>query len=570
MKTRNRFSRNALLPAFVALGALAGCTGQISQPGFGTGSPVGSSGTMGASASSGVAGTGSASSTGAGVATTGNAPPTDCTAKHAPVLHARLLTPSQYNNTVSDLVKVVGDLSKGFGGGVGAQLDDLSANAATGLAQQAVLSMAQWSPCMSPPVAAAACEQQIIDKVGSAVYRHPLSAAERMELQALFDAGVKEKDFATGVEWFLGGVFQSPDFLYQLSKPQAGEAAGQLVALPSYELASRLSYFIWDSTPDDALYAAASANDLADATRLQTQLNRMVKDARFQRGITGFYTSWLDLSGFHDVARDDPAFTTDVVSGLQTSLLMSATQLYQGTTAPNIAGLFSGATYYLNGALRTYFGLPGGTGTAFTAADMTSDQRRGILTHPGLMALLARPNQSNPISRGLFIRTSVLCQMVPPPPQGIVIPPLPPVTPGMSTRDRLEQHVTNPVCSGCHSVFDPPGYAFENFDQVGRHRTVDSGKPTDTSGTMTNAGDLTGPFANGAELLGKIAQSQDVKGCFAQKYFEFAVSRLIANEDVCSVDALKKDFAPSGDLLALVVSIANTDSFRFRLSEGGP
>ncbi|HEV3194468.1 MAG TPA: DUF1592 domain-containing protein, partial [Polyangiaceae bacterium] len=369
MRTRIRFSRSALLPASVTLMLLlAGCTGQVGgPPGFGSGSPGSSSGAG--------PGMGSASSTGAGVATTGNAPPTDCTAKHAPVLHARLLTPSQYNNTVSDLVNVTGDLSKGFGGGVGAQLDDLSveqrANAATGLAQQAVLSMAQWSPCMSPPVAAATCEQQIIDKVGSAVYRHPLSASERMELQTLFDAGVKEKDFATGVEWFLGGIFQSPDFLYQLSRPQAGEQAGQLVAIPSYELASRLSYFIWDSTPDDALYAAAAANDLADATRLQTQLNRMVKDARFQRGITGFYTSWLDLSGFHDVARDDPAFTTDVVNGLQTSLLMSATQLYQGTTPPNIAGLFSGATYYLNGTLRTYFGLPGGTGTAFTAADMT-------------------------------------------------------------------------------------------------------------------------------------------------------------------------------------------------------
>src|SRR5260370_29740731 len=101
----------------------------------------------------------------------------------------------------------------------------------------------------------------------------------------------------------------------------------------------------------------------------------------------------------------------------------------------------------------------------------------------------------------------------------------------MSTRDRLEQHVTNPVCSGCHSIFDPPGYAFENFDQVGRHRTVDSGKPTDTSRTMTNARDLTGPCANGAELLGKIAQRQDVNGCLAQNNFYCPASRLIANAD---------------------------------------
>jgi hypothetical protein len=126
------------------------------------------------------------------------------------------------------------------------------------------------------------------------------------------------------------------------------------------------------------------------------------------------------------------------------------------------------------------------------------------------------------------------------------------------------------LCASCHNLIDPPGFALENFDQVGRHRTADSGKPTDTSGTMSSAGDLNGDFATGTDLLSRIAQSQDVKGCFAQKYFEYAVSRLVANEDACSVDGLKKSFLPSGDLLALVVSIANTDSFRFRLSEGAP
>jgi hypothetical protein len=112
------------------------------------------------------------------------------------------------------------------------------------------------------------------------------------------------------------------------------------------------------------------------------------------------------------------------------------------------------------------------------------------------------------------------------------------------------------------------GFALENFDQVGRHRSVESGKPTDTSGILSSAGDVTGAFANGAELLARIAQSQDVKACFAQKYFEYAMSRVVANEDACSVDGLKHGFVPSGNLVRLVVSIANTDSFRFRLSEG--
>ncbi|MEP7048953.1 MAG: DUF1588 domain-containing protein [Pseudomonadota bacterium] len=563
MNARNHFVRIALSPAVAALLCLAACQGQVGGSGPGAAPPGGSTGGVGATGGgASTAGSTSIIGTGGGTATV------DCAAPHAPALHARLLTPSQYDNTVTDLVKVGGDPSKDFGGGAATQLDDLGvelrANAAASIAHQAALSLSQWSACAATD---ATCEQQIIDKIGPEAYRHPLAAAERQELQTLFDAGVKEKDFATGVEWFLTGVLQSPDFLYQLSKLQAGEQAGQLVAIPPYELASRLSYFIWDSTPDDALYAAASTNDLSDAGKLGTQMDRMLKDSRFLRGITGFYSSYLRLGSFREVARDDAGFSTDIVAALRTSLLMSATQLYQGSTPANVAGLFSGSTYYLNGALRSFYGLAG-TDTAFTPADMASEERHGILTHPALMALLARPDQSNPISRGLFVRRTILCQDLPPPPTNVVIPPLPPVAAGLSTRERLDQHTKAPLCASCHTLIDPPGFALENFDQVGRHRSVDSGISTDTSGTMTTAGDLNGDFAKGSDLLTRIAQSQDVKGCFAQKYFEYAVSRVAAADDACSVDRLKKSFVPSGDLLALVASIANTDSFRFRKSEG--
>jgi hypothetical protein len=149
------------------------------------------------------------------------------------------------------------------------------------------------------------------------------------------------------------------------------------------------------------------------------------------------------------------------------------------------------------------------------------------------------------------------------------IPDLPPLSPTLSTRDRLDQHAKEPLCASCHNLIDPPGYALENFDQVGRHRAADGGKPVDTSGTMTQGGDLTGPFASGAELLGKLAQSQDVRGCFAQRYFEYASSHAIAAQDQCSIDPLKKAFIPSGDLRELVAAITASDSFRMRLSEGG-
>ena len=249
---------------------------------------------------------------------------------------------------------------------------------------------------------------------------------------------------------------------------------------------------------------------------------------------------------------------------------MSATELYKGGGAANIAALFTGHSYYLNGPLRKFYRLPGNTtDTTFTATDMPGEDRVGIVTHPAMTAMLARPNESNPISRGLYLRRTLICQDLPPPPAGVDIPPLPPVSPTLSTRDRLDQHAKNAVCASCHNIIDPPGYALENFDQVGRHRTVDAGKPVDTSGIMNAAGDLTGPFATGAELLARLAQSHDVRGCFAQKYFEYAASHVIAPQDQCSIDPLKKAFIPSGDLRELVAAIAASDSFRLRLSEGG-
>lgn len=484
---------------------------------------------------------------------------------------ARLLTPSQYNNTLLDLLKVSGDLAKEFGGAVDGHLDDLSverrANAAALAARQAATGLAQWSPCTPPAVEAAACQAQIIDRIGTRAYRRPLTAAEKTELGALFDAGVKEKDFATGVEWFLTGLLQSPDFLYQVARPQASEVAGQVRPLAAHELASRLAYFIWDSPPDDALFEAATQNALSDPAMLATTVDRLLQDPRARRGLAGFYGSWLRLAAFNEAARDDAAFTTEVVAALRTSLLMSATELYSGSS-PNITGLFSGQSYYLNGALKRFYGKGGAAADPFAMTELPGEDRYGVLTHPALMALLARPAESNPISRGLFVRHVLFCQEIPPPPSTIVIPQLAPIAPNLSTRDRLAQHTKEALCATCHSLIDPPGFALEGFDQVGRFRAMEGGKPVDTSGMMADAGDLEGRFAKGADFLGRLRDSRLIRECFAQQYFEYAASRHGAPEDACTLDGLKSRFVPSGDLRGLVSAIALSDGFRFRKSEG--
>jgi len=566
---------------------LTGCVGRVSVDG--NGKSRGGAGGAQASATGSAAGASTATGAGAGAAapstgmvtagtpagsgaTTGATPSLDCAAPHAAAVQLQLLSGTQYDNTVLDLFQVSGDPAKDFGDKVFEQLDDTRveqrANAAADVAHQAAANLSKWSPCVPPTTGdATACEQQIIDKVGASAFRHPLASDERAAMKALFDAGIKEMSFGTGVEWFLTGVLQSPDFMYEIVKPSVGEVAGQVRPLSPYEYASRLSYFIWDSPPDDQLFAAAAADELSDPTKRQVHLKRMLQDPRFSRGVERFYSTWLDAGAFSEVARDAAGFTGDVVTALSTSLLMSATQLYSAD-APNFSSLFSGETYYLNDVLRTFYGVPG-TGTAFTPVTLSGQGRHGIVTHPALMALLARPKESFPIARGLFVLRTLLCMDVPPPPASLTIPQLPPIQDGLSTRGRLEAHVSDPACSTCHRVFDPPGFALEDFDEVGKYRTIDHGAAVDTSGTIALNSDLDGAFAKGDDFLARMTNSVSARSCFSQQVLEFALSRQAADPaDACSVQALAKTFAPSGDLKQLVVSVVGSDAFRLRLAEG--
>jgi Protein of unknown function (DUF1588)/Protein of unknown function (DUF1592)/Protein of unknown function (DUF1595) len=568
-QTRVQCSAGAIWAACALAGAIAlmsGCGVGVSG-----GATDATAGAAGHSTAGGAPGGGASGGTSV-AGNAGTAVALDCTAPRAAAVPLQLLSADQYDYTVLDLLQVGGDPGKDFGDNVFEGLDDTRveqrANAAAAVAQQAVATLSKWSPCAPPATGdASACEGQIIDQVGANAFRHPLSTDERAQMKTLFDAGIKEKDFSTGVEWFLTGVLQSPDFMYQIVKPAVGESVGQTLPLAPYEYASRVSYFLWNSMPDSKLFAAAAADELSDPAKRQVHLARMIADARFTRGVQAFYSRWLNVGAFSEVARDAAGFTGDVVTALSTSLLMSATQLYSSPN-PNFSSLLSGDTYYLNDTLRTFYGIPG-SGTAFAPVEMTGQGRQGILTHPALMALLARPQESFPISRGLFMVRTLMCGDVPPPPVGLDIPELPPIQDGLTTRDRLTAHVSNALCNSCHHVFDPPGFALENFDEVGKYRTIDHGKAVDSSGTIAQGTDLDGDFANGGALLTKMASSTSIKSCFAQQYLKFALSRQgFLAEDACSAKAVGDTFAPSGDLKQLVVSVIGSDAFRLRLAEG--
>lgn len=559
-------SDTELLPPGALASGSSSAAATLTGAAAGTGAPSATTTTSG-TPSGGIEPVGSA--TGSAPAPVASTPePIDCDQPKASVVPLAPLTESQYNNSLADFFGISGDPAKGLG----ESFDDVSleqrAHVAEAVAAEAVSNLTRWAPCTPPANGDATnCELQLIDEVGAKLYRRPLSDVERSDMKKLFDAGVEEKDFATGVEWFLTGILQSPYFVYQVVRPDAAEVPGEVRPLTAYEYASRLAYFIWDGPPDDTLTAAAASGDLADPVKRAQQVARLMQDDRALRGIKQFYSSWLKLNSFREVSRDVENFDDDVVAALTESLLLSATELYKSST-PNIASLFTGDTYYFNDVLGSFYDVAV-TGSEFQPRSLAGQARRGILTHPALMALLSRPDESFPIGRGLYVLHNVVCKVIPALPPGFVPPQQPAQQEGVSTRKRLEVHTADPTCQVCHSMINAAGFVFENFDEVGRYRATDHGVAVDSSVVLALGMDVDGTYATGDEVIAKFADSSAVRECFAERYVDFALSHDVTDPaDACSIQAVSESFKTSGDLKKLVETVAASDSFRMRLAQG--
>jgi hypothetical protein len=434
-------------------------------------------------------------------------------------------------------------------------------NTAAAIADAAVTpaNLKSLVPCDGTGANASACADQFIDKFGARATRRPLSADAKADLRALFDAGNKAGGFTEGVKWVVDGLLQSPDVFYHLVLPAGTPKGGTVVALNDFEIADRLAYFLWNSGPDEGLFEAASRSSLRTADQIAAQVTRMKGDPRMARSRQDFYRNWLNLDIVSQLTRDDAAYTPDLAKSLTSSILAGIDAVYQGDGKSDT--LFSSPNLFVDPVLAKVYGLAAtGTGMSSVAA---GDQRRGLLTHPALMAAIAEHDTSDPIHRGTFVYTRALCQSIPDPPNAV--PDLPPLAPNVTTRQRLEMHRANPACGACHQLFDPIGLAFEGYDSLGRFRTEEHGAKVDSSGEIKGDVDVTGAFPDGFTLFGRLAQSKSVRSCMAQTWYQYGSRRDLDATDACAVDAVKSRFAAGGDLNDLLVSIATSESFRNRL-----
>lgn len=513
--------------------------------------------------------------------------PLVCEGTHPGTATLRLLTRTQFNNTVRDLLGDTSDPADEFP--PEHRVENFENNAETHLANPLLVEkywtaahdvsgvavnerLDQIAPC--PSNDSEQCLNEFLTNFGKRAFRRPILPEEADTFRNLFDKAEPTLGYAAAIGLVLEAMLQSPQFLYRVEATVAPTPETGAIALGSYELASRLSYFLWDSMPDDELFQAADNNQLATDEEIETQARRMLASPKTHAMVRDFHRQWLDLDRFDGLARDDAALTVQNTQALadawKESLLDFVDYVYWGGSG-TLDELFSSNMIFVDPVLAGLYGLTAPTDNQFVGVAQP-EQRAGLLTQPALMALLSHADQSSPIQRGVFVRSQILCDPPQPPPPSVNNNP-PDPDPNLTTRERFKVHTEQAVCKTCHELIDPLGFGFENYDQFGRYRSEENALPIDASGAVVDAPDpaLDGPFATPFELAQRLGSSSVVANCLATHWYRFAMGRVEEEADVCSLDQTREYFATSGfDLRELLVGITLSDAFRYRpaMTEG--
>ncbi len=499
----------------------------------------------------------------------------------------RRLTKVEYNNAIRDLlgddtepanalpaeVTIGGFDNQAAGQSVTDLLAEQQLKIAEKISQRATQDMAKLIPyCTEAEDGASQCGAQFVAEFGGKVFRRPLTEDEKARYTALFELGLNDADygsFKVGIELVIQAFIQSPQFLYKLEFGLDEPVVGDVVQLTDYELATRLSFLIWNTTPDDTLLTAAAAGQLRTPEQVKAQAERMLEDDKAKDAIVHFHEQWLLLHELDAVSKDDAVYS-NYYPGLK-ALWRQEFELFVTDALLNGDGslrtLLTANHSYMNKELAEFYGVDAAdvpSGEAFEKVMLDPQFRSGVLTMGAIMATLARPDSSSPVKRGKFVREQLMCNIIPPPPNNIVITP-PPLDDTLTTREQYEVLQQNKDCAFCHNLMNPVGFAFENYDSVGLWRDQQNGKDIDATGTIISTKDLDGDFDGVPELADKLSGSHQVAQCVAAQWFRFAYGRGISKEDSCTVEQLNEAFFASDlNIRQLLVTLTQTDAFRYR------
>jgi hypothetical protein len=417
------------------------------------------------------------------------------------------------------------------------------------------------------PATGQTCVEKIVGNLAHHAYRRPVSKAEVAGLMKFVALAKSEKlSPEQSIQLALEAMLVSPEFLFRIERDPNPTDPDKTHRLSDVELATRLSYFLWSSMPDDQLLSVAESNKLNDPAVLEAQVKRMMADQKAAAFADNFAGQWLEVRNLDSINPDPvkfPAWGPELKEELRTETRM----FFQYVLTENrpISEFVDAKYTFLNGPLAKYYGIEGVKGPDFRKVDLTTDQRGGVLTQGAVLAVSSYPNRTSPTIRGKYILNNILGTPPPPPPPDV--PPLDDSKVGseVSIRKQLEAHRSNPVCASCHSKMDVLGFGLENYDAVGKWRTVDGKFPVDVGGTMPGGKS----FATAAEMRTILLDSMPVVShCLTEKIMTYALGRGMEAYDNRALEQINKKLAADGyHFQTLINEVVKSLPFQSRRGE---
>lgn len=415
------------------------------------------------------------------------------------------------------------------------------------------------------PKSGPACVDRILFNLARHAYRRPVSEKDVAPLRKIFATAQREGlSIQQGIETAIQAVLVSPDFLFRIERDPRG--APPIHRITDVELASRLSYFLWSSMPDDELLGLGEAGKLSDPKVLQAQVKRLLGDSRSAALVDNFAGQWLELRNL-DSVKPDPDKFPEWGSELREAMRTESRLFFDHILRENrpISDFLNARYSFLNEQLAKFYGIEGVTGPDFRKVDLPPGQRGGLLSHASVLTVSSYPSRTSVVLRGKYILENILGSPPPPPPANVPTLDEDSVGTSLSLRQQMERHREDPTCASCHSKMDPLGFALENYNAIGKWRTMDGKFPVDATGTLPDGTSFTGPADMRQALMKRLPQFAE---CLTSKMLEYALGRGIGPSDRSAVASITHDWEAQGyQLQTLIYQVVNSLPFQNRRSE---
>jgi hypothetical protein len=409
-----------------------------------------------------------------------------------------------------------------------------------------------------------ACARQIVATLARRAYRQPVDAPDLETLMKFYQSGKGDGGFDGGIEFALERILASPRFLFRVERDPAGVTAGGSHRISDFELASRLSFFLWSSIPDDELLRLASEGKLENPAVLDRQVRRMLADPKSQALVDNFAGQWLQLRNLRNVQPNSDLFP-DFDDNLRQSFRRETELLFESMVQEDrsVLDLLTADYTFVNERLARHYGVPDIYGSRFRRVAITDDARRGLLGQGSILALTSHAERTSPVVRGKWILENILGTPVPPPPPDV--PALKGNQEGekpRTMREQMAEHRANPVCASCHKAMDSIGFAMENFDAVGAWRTRDAGQLIDATGELSD-----GTKVDGVVTLRKalVSRPELFSGTMTEKMLIYALGRGLDYRDMPAVRAILRDASRTNYRFStLILGVVHSTPFQMR------